>query len=111
MSDAPVLWTLDARGVPVSSATPTDLSRYETALQQFQTYVGDPTATIDAALAESVALSADFARPRWLVVAHVVNHGTQHRSELARYLTECGHSPGDLELLDALELRWPGDAV
>jgi uncharacterized damage-inducible protein DinB len=56
-----------------------------------------------------MAMSADFARPRWLVVAHVVNHGTQHRSELARYLTECGHSQGDLDLLDALELPWPGD--
>jgi len=61
----------------------------------------------DAALTEPWATSADFARPRWLVVAHVVNHGTQHRSELARYLTECGHSPGELDLLDALELQWP----
>jgi uncharacterized damage-inducible protein DinB len=37
--------------------------------------------------------------PRWLVIAHIVNHGTQHRSELARYLTTCGRSPGDLDLL------------
>ena len=42
----------------------------------------------EAALTESLAISADFAAPRWLVVANVVNHGTQHRSELARYLTE-----------------------
>jgi uncharacterized damage-inducible protein DinB len=62
----------------------------------------------DAALNETMQLSEDFAVPRWLVIAHVVNHGTQHRSELARYFTDCGHSPGDIDLLDALTLPWPG---
>ena len=61
----------------------------------------------EAALNEPWGTSEDFKRPRWLVIAHVVNHGTQHRSELARYLTECGHSPGELDLLDGPELPWP----
>jgi uncharacterized damage-inducible protein DinB len=46
----------------------------------------------------------EHAVPRWLIIAHVVNHGTQHRSELARYLTDRGHSPGELGLLDPLLL-------
>jgi uncharacterized damage-inducible protein DinB len=64
----------------------------------------------DADLSERLAMSdePDDRLPRWLIIAHVVNHGTQHRSELARYLTTCGHSPGDLDLLDALTLPWPG---
>lgn len=43
----------DARDVPLSQATPEALSGYETALTQFQTYVGDPVATLDATLAEA----------------------------------------------------------
>jgi tetratricopeptide (TPR) repeat protein len=42
----------DARGVPVSAGRAESLTRYETALRQFQSYVGDPIATLDAALAE-----------------------------------------------------------
>jgi len=40
-----------------------------------------------------------FERILWQVMVHVVNHGTQHRSEAAALLTDFGNSPGDIDLV------------
>jgi uncharacterized damage-inducible protein DinB len=36
----------------------------------------------------------------WQTMVHVVNHGTQHRSEAAALLMMAGRSTGDLDLID-----------
>lgn len=44
-------------------------------------------------------------RVLWHCLVHVVNHGTQHRSESAAMLTDFGHSPGGIDFTRFLNER------
>jgi uncharacterized damage-inducible protein DinB len=45
---------------------------------------------------------APFTRVLWHTMVHLVNHGTQHRTEAAAMLTDLGQSPGDIDLISFL---------
>lgn len=46
-----------------------------------------------------------FQRTLWQILAHVVLHSMQHRSEAALVLSDYGRSPGDLDLIRYLRER------
>ena len=50
-------------------------------------------------LSDDWLVGQDEGIPYWQMLAHVVNHGTQHRSEAAALLTQAGRSPGDLDMI------------
>lgn len=45
----------------------------------------------------------------WTTLQHVILHGMQHQSELARMLTDVGHSPGDTDFLTYVDFPTEGD--
>ena len=57
----------------------------------------------DAGLARPVRYRSragvDYADPLHRVLFQLVNHGTQHRSEVALVLTQLGHSPGFMDYM------------
>lgn len=72
--------TTDARGVPVSMSDPGALEILEQAIREFQSYAGDPIATIDRAL----ETRPDFALGHALKAAALIGYGEQRFAELAR---------------------------
>jgi uncharacterized damage-inducible protein DinB len=64
--------------------------------------------TLNAPFDYSTTHGTPMHEPRlWPVMVHLVNHGTQHRSEAAAILTGYGFSPGDMDLITFLREPHP----
>ncbi len=59
----------DHRGAPLTGADTRSLELYETAICQFNCYVGDPVATIDSAIAESPDFAMAIALKAYLLLS------------------------------------------
>ena len=69
----------------------------EKAMRSFLTALADDK--LNQRIQYKTTKGVPFENLLWQLLAHVVNHGTQFRSEAAIALTEYGHSPGDLDML------------
>jgi tetratricopeptide (TPR) repeat protein len=71
---------LDTRGAPISTTDKPTLDLFEEALRQFQSYAGDPIATLDRAL----ETRPDFAMGHALRAAALITFAEQRFFEMAR---------------------------
>ena len=68
----------------------------EEQLQRFLTTLQDEDLKGELRYTRMASPGQVFTQPLWKSMLHLINHQTQHRSEIAMQLTALNHSPGEL---------------
>jgi uncharacterized damage-inducible protein DinB len=111
------IWRGNARSVIFNPADHADVgairARWATAEAALRAFIADLAAEGENSPHRVIVYQGDAGavrrRPLWQLMLHLVNHGTQHRAEIAAALTRFGHSPGDLDMTRYLNLREMGE--
>ncbi len=102
------IWRMRWEGnSPTERINPEDFPNFESLRARFEEESAKLMAFVENVTDEQLNSTFNYqttdGKPRnnvlWHVMAHVVNHGTQHKAEAAALLTDFGQSPGDLDLL------------
>jgi uncharacterized damage-inducible protein DinB len=105
------IWRKRWEGIsPTEGFTPEDFPKFEALHDRWQAeeklLMEFVEKLSDEALERIVVYKTTSGKPRqnplWHLMLHLVNHGTQHRSEAAIMLTDLGHSPGDIDFIKYL---------
>ena len=98
---------------PAQLLAPADFPTYAVLAARWQAESAEMDAYLagldDAVINRSITYRNTKGQPfdgvLWQILAHVVNHGTQHRAEVAHVLTDYGCSPGDMDMILFLRER------
>ena len=80
---------------------------WEEEMQAMLSYTERLDAGLPATIQYTNTRGSSFETPLWQILAHLVNHGTQFRSEAGLLLSNWGFSPGDVDMITFLRQSWP----
>jgi uncharacterized damage-inducible protein DinB len=89
---------LSVEDIPTLEALQQAWTPLRAEMLNFVTTIDDPNAIVEYPNTQGI----EFRRTLWPLVLHVVNHGTEHRSQVALYLAMHGIDVGNLDLIQYL---------